>query len=85
MRDGKERDAFYNGVNLNVNARMRNGLFVSLGTQTGRRIEDRCHVVVNFNNAAQRSEPARLPATSIRGRRRCAGSAATPFRRWMWS
>ncbi len=48
--DGKERDAFYNGVNLTLNARMRNGLFVSLGSQTGRRIDDRCHVVVNFNN-----------------------------------
>ncbi|MGH6692282.1 MAG: hypothetical protein ACREF4_16560, partial [Gammaproteobacteria bacterium] len=37
-------------VNLNLNARMRNGLFVSIGSQTGRRIDDRCHVVVNFNN-----------------------------------
>src|SRR5688572_4882703 len=48
---GKERDSFYDGVNLNVNARMRNGLFVSIGTQTGRRVDDRCHVVVNYNNA----------------------------------
>jgi hypothetical protein len=48
---GKERDAFYDGINFNVNARMRNGLFVSLGTQTGRRVDDRCHVVVNYNNA----------------------------------
>ena len=47
---GKEREAFYDGVNFNVNARMRNGLFVSVGTQTGRRVDDRCHVVVNFNN-----------------------------------
>jgi hypothetical protein len=48
--DGKERDAYYDGVNLNVNARMRNGLFLSIGTQTGRRINDRCDVVENFNN-----------------------------------
>jgi hypothetical protein len=48
--DGKERSAFYDGVNVNVNARMRNGLFVSVGTQTGRRIDDRCNVVTNFNN-----------------------------------
>jgi len=48
--DGKEREAFYDGVNVNVNARMQNGLFVSIGTQTGRRIEDRCNVVTNFNN-----------------------------------
>jgi hypothetical protein len=55
--DGKERDAFYNGVNLTMNARMRNGLFVSIGSQTGRRIEDRCHVVVNFNNGATGPNP----------------------------
>jgi hypothetical protein len=48
--DGKERDAFYDGFNVNVNARMRNGLFVSIGTQTGRRVDDRCGVVTNFNN-----------------------------------
>ena len=48
---GKERDSFYDGVNFTVNARMRNGLFVSIGTQTGRRVDDRCHVVVNYNNA----------------------------------
>jgi hypothetical protein len=54
---GKERDAFYDGVNFNVNARMRNGLFLSLGTQTGRRVDDRCHVVVNFNNGATGPNP----------------------------
>jgi hypothetical protein len=48
--DGKEREAFYDGVNFNVNARMGNGLFVSVGTQTGRRVDDRCGVVTNFNN-----------------------------------
>jgi hypothetical protein len=48
---GKERDAFYDGVNFIANARMQNGLFVSIGTQTGRRIDDRCHVVTNYNNA----------------------------------
>ncbi|MEO8258439.1 MAG: TonB-dependent receptor [Acidobacteriota bacterium] len=48
--DGQEREAFYDGINFNVNARMRNGLFVSIGSQTGRRIDDRCNVVANFNN-----------------------------------
>jgi hypothetical protein len=42
--DGKERDAYYDGVNFNVNARMGGGLFLSLGTQTGRRIDDSCNV-----------------------------------------
>jgi hypothetical protein len=55
--DGNERDAFYDGVNFNVNARMRNGLFVSIGTQTGRRIDDRCDVVVNFNNGTTGPNP----------------------------
>jgi hypothetical protein len=55
--DGKERDAFYNGVNLSINARMRNGLFVSVGSQTGRRIDDRCDVVVNFNNGTTGPNP----------------------------
>jgi hypothetical protein len=55
--DGKERDAFYDGFNLNLNARMRNGLFVSIGSQTGRRIDDRCHVVVNFNNGVTGPNP----------------------------
>ena len=45
---GKERESFYDGVNFNVNARLRNGLFLSMGTQTGRRIDDRCHVIGNY-------------------------------------
>jgi hypothetical protein len=45
---GEERESFYDGVNFNVNARLRNGLFLSLGTQTGRRIDDRCHVIGNY-------------------------------------
>ena len=54
---GKERDSFYDGVNFNVNARMRNGLFVSVGTQTGRRVDDRCHVVMNYNNGRNPGGP----------------------------
>jgi hypothetical protein len=54
--DGKERYAYYDGVNFNVNARMRD-LLVSVGTQTGRRVDDRCHVVVNFNNGATGPNP----------------------------
>jgi hypothetical protein len=54
---GKERDAYYDGVNFNVNARMRNGLFVSLGTQTGRRVDDRCNIVINFNNGTTGPNP----------------------------
>jgi hypothetical protein len=45
---GRERESFYDGVNFNVNARLRNGLFLSMGTQTGRRIDDRCHIIGNY-------------------------------------
>jgi hypothetical protein len=55
--DGKEREAYYDGVNFNVNARMRNGLFVSLGTQTGRRVDDACNVVTAFDNGATGPNP----------------------------
>jgi hypothetical protein len=55
--NGKERDAYYDGLNFNLNARMRNGLFVSIGTQTGRRVDDRCDVVVNFNNGVTGPNP----------------------------
>jgi hypothetical protein len=55
--DGNERKAFYDGVNFNVNARMRNGLFVSMGTQSGRRVDDRCNVQANFNNGATGPNP----------------------------
>ena len=70
--DGKERDAFYDGVNVNVNARMQNGLFLSVGTQTGRRVDDRCNVQTNFNNGTTGPNPrdcrSFVPfATTIRG------------------
>jgi hypothetical protein len=55
--DGKEHAAYYDGVNFNVNARTRAGLFVSLGTQTGRRVDDNCNVVVNFNNGNNGPNP----------------------------
>jgi hypothetical protein len=65
---GKERDAFYDGVNFNVNARMANGLFVSVGTQTGRRVDDDCHVVINYGNPNPRGCRDYDPwQTTIRG------------------
>jgi hypothetical protein len=65
---GKEREAFYDGVNVNLNARMRNGLFVSFGTQTGRRVDDECHVVINYGNPNPRDCRSFDPwETTIRG------------------
>ena len=43
-----ERDSYYDGVNFDINARIGNGLFVSLGTQTGRRVDDTCNVVTSY-------------------------------------
>jgi len=48
--NGRERDSKYDGVNVNINARMRNGLVVSAGTSTGRNAVDRCHIVPNLAN-----------------------------------
>ena len=48
--NGEEREAYFDGINLNVNARMRNGFFVSAGTSTGRRVDDRCHIIPNLAN-----------------------------------
>jgi hypothetical protein len=41
---GEEHKAYYDGVNFDVNARLRGGVFGSVGTQTGRRVDDRCDV-----------------------------------------
>src|SRR5687767_11350317 len=65
---GKERESFYDGVNFNINARMQNGLFVSLGTQTGRRVDDDCHVQKNYGNPNLRDCRSFSPfQTTIRG------------------
>jgi hypothetical protein len=55
--DGRERESSYDGINVNLNARMGNGFFVSAGTSTGRSAVDRCHVVVNLNNGATGPNP----------------------------
>jgi hypothetical protein len=54
---GKERDAFYDGVNFTLNSRLRNGLFASIGTQTGRRIDDDCHVVTHYSSSTANPNP----------------------------
>jgi hypothetical protein len=65
---GEERNSYYDGVNFNVNARMQNGLFVSIGTQTGRRVDDDCHVQGNYGNPNLRDCRSFTPfQTTIRG------------------
>src|SRR5688572_2159128 len=67
--DGKERESFYDGFNFNVNARLNNGLFVSAGTQTGRRVDDRCHIIGNYgaNPDPRDCRDVNLWDTTIRG------------------
>jgi len=39
---GPERTNYWHGVDITVNARMRQGLTIQVGTQTGRSVEDTC-------------------------------------------
>jgi hypothetical protein len=39
---GPERKAYWDGVDITVNARLRQGLTLQLGTQTGRSVDDTC-------------------------------------------
>jgi hypothetical protein len=39
---GPERDSYWDGVDFTLNARLRQGLILQIGTQTGRSVEDSC-------------------------------------------
>ena len=47
---GPERDSHWNGVDFTVNARLRQGLVLQLGTSTGGAVVDTCSTVTTFNN-----------------------------------
>jgi hypothetical protein len=47
---GPARTNYWHGVDVSVNARLRNGLVFQGGTSTGREIEDRCGSVVNIDS-----------------------------------
>jgi hypothetical protein len=47
---GPARTNYWHGVDVSVNARLRNGLVFQGGTSTGREIEDRCESVVNIDS-----------------------------------
>lgn len=69
--NGKERSAYYDGVNFDVNARLRTGLFASIGTQTGRRVDDRCEILGNLTSGGGPNPRGCLDAnpweTTVRG------------------
>jgi hypothetical protein len=47
---GPARTNYWHGVDVAVNARLRNGLVFQGGTSTGREIEDRCESVVHIDS-----------------------------------
>jgi hypothetical protein len=47
---GPARTNYWHGVDVSVNARLRNGLVFQGGTSTGREVEDRCGSVVNIDS-----------------------------------
>ncbi|HXD75485.1 MAG TPA: TonB-dependent receptor, partial [Vicinamibacterales bacterium] len=47
---GPERDSHWNGVDFTLNARLKQGLVLQLGTSTGGAVVDTCQTVTQFNN-----------------------------------
>jgi hypothetical protein len=47
---GPERDSHWDGVDLTLSARLRNGLTAQIGTTTGRGLVDTCQTVTKYNN-----------------------------------
>jgi hypothetical protein len=49
---GPKRINYWQGVDMTVNARLRNGLFLQLGTTTGREVEDYCATEARIGHGA---------------------------------
>jgi len=47
-----ERTRYWHGVDVDVNARLKNGLFLQAGTTTGRMVQDTCAVVAVVGGGA---------------------------------
>ena len=52
---GSARSNYWHGVDLTLNARLRNGLVFQGGTSTGREVEDTCASVVNIDSPDPRN------------------------------
>jgi len=66
---GPERSLYWHGVDLTVNARLRQGLILQVGTTTGRSIEDTCEMARVLDSTAA---PALLTnASTIKDLRNC--------------
>jgi hypothetical protein len=65
---GDPRTQYWHGVDLTVNARLRNGLTIQGGTSTGRGVRDRCDTVVKIDSPDPRGCRVVEPfMTSVRG------------------
>ena len=65
---GPARSSYWQGVDVTVNARMRQGLTLQFGTNTGRKIDDTCATVVNIDSPDPRDCRLTPPyQTTIRG------------------
>jgi hypothetical protein len=66
---GPERTLYWQGVDFTLNARLRQGLILQFGTQTGRSIEDTCEMAQVLDSTAA---PALLTnASTIKDLRNC--------------
>jgi hypothetical protein len=65
---GPARSNYWQGVDFTLNARMRQGLHLQFGTNTGREIEDRCATVVKIDSPDPRNCRDEPPyQTTVRG------------------
>jgi len=65
---GPKRINYWHGVDVTVNARLRNGTFLQVGTSTGREVEDSCATVVKIDSPDPRNCRQVDPfQTTIRG------------------
>jgi hypothetical protein len=65
---GDERSSYWQGVDFTVNARMRRGLTLQFGTNTGRKIDDTCATVVKIDSPDPRDCRLTPPyQTTVRG------------------
>ena len=58
---GPERDSHWDGFDITLNARTRQGLTVQGGTTTGRAVADQCQTTTQFNNTAPPGGGAESP------------------------
>jgi hypothetical protein len=53
--DFGERTEYWHGVDVTLNARLRNGLTFQAGTNSGRKVQDRCDIVVRIDSPDPRN------------------------------